>query len=57
MNITVSVVICAAALALWIGASVAENKLVKKRRAQKQRPEVFYGRDNDFQRIDYRNDR
>lgn len=55
MNITVSVVICAAALALWIGASVAENKLIKKR-SKKQRPEVFYGRDNDFQRIDYRND-
>lgn len=54
MNWTVSIIICAVALAVWIAATVGERKLRKKREAaldeKVKRPEVFHGRDYNSDR-------
>lgn len=54
MNWTVSIIVCAVCLVIWVAATIAEHKLVKKRTSEKKRSEVYYGRNND-QRHDYRN--
>lgn len=51
MNWTVSIIVCAVCLVIWLAATIGEKKLRKKRDKLQgdfsKRPGVYYGRDHN----------